>query len=571
MTLDNSEATAPAQPAGWKAWSTGILLDEASSVAAVRAPGALCLTPVSGRFWQQLAVLEDGMVTWATLFTVLFFAVFAQMIVNVSTAVHEKIETQNAADATAVSGAVWMARSMNAVTAANHMMGELTALYTLHHAIGGEHLDEKPNTPNNTGLAVAANVGLDVAYNAVANTLKTIPVFKRHYDVVKKNPAASQDSTLYDAKLVLKGELVLAYGTHLFGAGLEKFPPTAALGIGIQAGALALQIKIWQEYKVLDALERVAVILRPIKRTLIPILLKAVWGYENSMLVSGPLAAHSAARKIATRHGMIGELTGEASSASFVTLPIEKEKTSGVSRSQLMRATYPWVYQWRKPLLTTLTLLCTLSQASSFYVKYTDKYVYEICEDFLKDKGYRLYVMKGLNLPDVDKSQETWATADGSAEAEQLFCYMGFVRKQKPPTVYSPAIFRQWNPHGAVAFSQSMIYNANKQQSPAPADGSVQPTAGWDTLNWTPGSYVVEYKGPKGAWESYFGSFSDIGDSFTGGKSPAVQLNWQAKLTPVTRRKLTFTMPVIRDSQIRKVMLQRASPILPATSRFLTH
>ena len=46
---------------------------------------------------------EDGMIALVTLFVILFFLVLAGLVANAGNTVNRKIETQNAADASAVS------------------------------------------------------------------------------------------------------------------------------------------------------------------------------------------------------------------------------------------------------------------------------------------------------------------------------------------------------------------------------------------------------------------------------------------------------------------------------------
>src|SRR5262249_33573619 len=84
---------------------------------------------------------EGGMISLASLFALLGFVLMFSLLSNVAHTVNQKIETQTAADAVTYSASVEMARGMNAVTAANHMIGELMALVVLHHALGGDELD----------------------------------------------------------------------------------------------------------------------------------------------------------------------------------------------------------------------------------------------------------------------------------------------------------------------------------------------------------------------------------------------------------------------------------------------
>ena len=90
---------------------------------------------------QLLLKSESGMMTWGTIFAVMVLMIMFSLVFNSVKTVNRKVETQNTADAVAYSSATWIARGMNALTATNHIIGELNALYSLHHALGGKYLD----------------------------------------------------------------------------------------------------------------------------------------------------------------------------------------------------------------------------------------------------------------------------------------------------------------------------------------------------------------------------------------------------------------------------------------------
>src|SRR5262249_20721176 len=84
---------------------------------------------------------EEGSVTLVSLVVAFTLLLILALLVNSGYAVTRKIETQNAADASATAASVELARGMNAITATNHLIGELEALVVLHHSFGGFHLD----------------------------------------------------------------------------------------------------------------------------------------------------------------------------------------------------------------------------------------------------------------------------------------------------------------------------------------------------------------------------------------------------------------------------------------------
>src|SRR3990172_96198 len=85
---------------------------------------------------------RHGKLTLVTLVAILGMAVIIGFLGNAGYVTTEKMNTQNAADAAAFSSAQWMARGMNAVTATNHLLGEVTALVVVLEALGGPEADQ---------------------------------------------------------------------------------------------------------------------------------------------------------------------------------------------------------------------------------------------------------------------------------------------------------------------------------------------------------------------------------------------------------------------------------------------
>ena len=78
-----------------------------------------------------------GKFTLVMLIAILGMMVIIGFVGNAGYIVTEKMNTQNAADAVAFSSAQWMARGMNAATATNHLLGEVTALTVVIEGLGG--------------------------------------------------------------------------------------------------------------------------------------------------------------------------------------------------------------------------------------------------------------------------------------------------------------------------------------------------------------------------------------------------------------------------------------------------
>lgn len=566
------------------------------------------------------AASEGGLVSWATLIAVAFFAVLASLVANVGIVVNEKIETQNAADAVAYSTAVWSARSMNAITASNHLIGELSALTILHHAIGGKVLDDggtRKTTFQNTVLAIAY-------YSALLN-VSVIATPSQPYEVVKKNPRG--EATVLDAKVQLKWVLTSAYGMKSVGAALTKTIIFAKAGIAIEKAAVALAKEVQREYQFLNFVEDTALRLREVKRSIVKAM-GLLHGYNKTIVHGSRLLALNVAADVGNRNHCVGAVGyASLSNLSLSLLPVEEEPRSGLGneqaerRSQLLRASYPWVVYWRAPIRLALFIGAPLSSASFYYEKWTNHYALERCRHYRSNEGLRLYVIKGLNPPQTDKTAEAWNQPDQENLVDDLFGVLGAARSKTPPLIVAPPFYQQANPDGVVCLSQAMIYNANPQsrrQSRTSGNlrpGTMQLRAGWDTLAWSdPGRNAPEwrlresqipildeglfdivdvgalmrrvrrylrrnplnvfrfkpdnfFKFDPGAFkDNLFGAFEDPLDGPA--DRPTIRLNWQAKLTPVTPHQLLNSGPLLSDPAIRKTVLQ-LDPV--STPYLMTH
>src|SRR4051812_35592379 len=82
-----------------------------------------------------------GAIAYVMLLSLVFFMALFLLLMDIGRTTVEKIEMQNAADASAYSAALQLARGMNAITATNHHIGEMMSLVVLHKAIAGENAD----------------------------------------------------------------------------------------------------------------------------------------------------------------------------------------------------------------------------------------------------------------------------------------------------------------------------------------------------------------------------------------------------------------------------------------------
>lgn len=523
---------------------------------------------------------DSGTVALSLPIGIVFFIVVGGFIFNAGRTIGGKIETQNAADSSAYSTSVVLARGMNAITASNHLIGELNAIYVIHHSFGGKWLDEKYSQANNTIEMQIGNIELESLYAFARSSLQTpIPLLTTAYDQVKKNPSADVNSTLYEARLRLKELLAIAYGIH--GAGYILYeigqvtpffgPAMMAAGTLMQLGGLAGEAAALKECLVLIAIEKLCGTLRPFKKQLPTAISGIHHAYQLPAVEAIPTLAVNSGNAMVKRHGMIPipeNLLVTGLAQLLPDFPVENEKTTDETRSQMLRAAYPWIAYWRHNITSVLRkplhlFGAPLSRAAKSFDHWSDTYSLQASEwlrtdktmknaltivnfeapeqsgNGAKGKNIKLYVVKGLNQTtgSFSKSQEAWNDWDdrsaSSTEIEKLFCHIGFVRSEQPK-ISVKSIFRQENPQGIVCYAQSMIYNSNPQQRPAASGGggASQPQVGWDTLGWT--GNAIEFPGKMSG-------------------RPQIKLNWQAKLTPVTPEKLLKKAHILLvDKHIRE-------------------
>ncbi len=569
---------------------------------------------------------EQGLITWGTLFSLLLLMILVSLVSNVAIVVNQKMETQNSADSIAYSSSVWVARGMNSLCATNHVIGEMNALYSIHHALGGKWLDvHHQNRDRNSGdwefwifpppfdfggiYYQLVSIGLDIAYwildlamDFTEGLSKTPPFIddgpepdEDHYDRVKEHPIADIKSAIFEGKELLKFQMMMAYIGHLAGAATYfegwllfyepiSLPPGSAQADGIaqmKAGAAAartaknIEDGIHRQYELLDRVESVAIQLAPAKLA-IPGIIRAVNLYQHANNKFGAgvgMRVYSTVTKIAERTSSRGIALSESPTATsggildianvmqvWPTMPIEPENTANEDRNQMIRATYPWVRKWRYNINLAFSVGAPTSRASDGFIKWSNKYAHQSSQWLRtntdtnfdaeltvinrrdsstgeKGMGIQLYVVKELNNS-AGKGDEVWNKPGlaGTHKADALFCCMGYA-KTKRPAVMSSRFFRQENPHGIMCYSQAMIYNANTQQASS-TSGEFQPVVGWDTLAWVQDQQrVKEWEDPD-FWERLFDFSNLVPDD-----EPQIRLNWQAKLTPVTVRKMICTAP----------------------------
>ena len=230
---------------------------------------------------------RSGKIALISVFTLLLFAILIIYVANVGRAVSEKIELQNAADATAYSTAIWEARSLNAITTTNHLMGELTAVTVILDSFGGTMLGENSSYESDESKRVYQNLD-DYSEAFIKESYTAGPTYSSKFlnpldetvvsFIVGDDGLMTKDqgvheagAAIYDAKLALQtwASYLMAVKDKAnvgmeIAAVLEKFPPVAWLGAIIEAASVGIHLymtkelveKMGKEWLILDATEK---------------------------------------------------------------------------------------------------------------------------------------------------------------------------------------------------------------------------------------------------------------------------------------------------------------------------
>jgi len=503
----------------------------------------------------------------------MLLAMLIAFMLNSGALVANRAEQQNTADSVGLSGGHWMARGMNTITASNHIIGEVTGIVIVHHALGGDLLDngktaESSASPYSNKIEAGSelvniNEELEKAYDFAdgigANVTESI------YQQVRESSGVKAEAAILDAKVTLKEHLTTCYRVWFAAELLKKVKITYPAGVALATAMAALEKWIGAEYTILNATTRIAKGLSPVKQALRDQLLPMIQQFEDDVVVFIPELAKETASRIALENGAKAglmfplelqmplvhdplteaktmpepdypavEVAGkEAGCKSCPSVPANSPRDQIVKLTQLARASFPWVVYHREPVLKALSVV-PLSKAAHFYKDHSDGYSKKVCDQLQttttskRSLKIQPYVLADHFAP--DKGFE--AFTDNPEVADEYFAFFGMAHFTKPTIVGHP-IFRQQHANGQVGLAQVLLYNANAQVQPEykidlnckRIRPNRQANVGWDTLNWKPGIRPSELTAK---WDS-------------GGAPavifPEVQANWQCKLVPVGKTR----------------------------------
>jgi len=224
-----------------------------------------------------------GKIAILALIVILLVVVLIGMLGNAGHTVHQKLETQHAADAVAFSSAMWMSRGLNTITTSNHLMGEAMAMGVVHDALGGVEL-RLELTINTTENRILDRVIQALVKTAPAGTIPSayfpqpIPTIDgRILQAVARrtSPATAEELTafgmLYDSRMTLKRKLAgwLAAKSVANLSALVVIPvlyeAAAMAAWGVHIAGTSQIVLIGKEWLFLEAIEVYASAAAPIQ------------------------------------------------------------------------------------------------------------------------------------------------------------------------------------------------------------------------------------------------------------------------------------------------------------------
>jgi len=436
---------------------------------------------------------ERGSIAVGHVFWVMIATCVMALFFNLGYSTKKRSDAQHPATSISHSVGVWKARGMNVVASHQHLQGELAAMVIIHHAIGGDQLDE-----HRLGDTRRQDRALDVAYAAAVS----VGAFTPYYSRVRQPVYAG--ATLLKAHRVNKLSLAAIYAAK-----------AAIRALGGDPSVLdPLEYQIGREWEALRRLYQQARGMVELKQSIMRTILPAANRQLDRIVDSIPRLASRTASEIAKKYNVHVHIPPED-----LALPIEVDPYTNldgppsgytpprdcdcpteeadnpryqmVKTSQLARATFPWVNYHRAAMISRLLVRAPLSLAGKFYYDEAAGLSRDILDRLQKEHQVRLYVMPGKVAP--DKGWEHWTFAQHSNLADNHLTSVILTGQKLDDPMGSPFLFKKPEMEHWVRWDAVMLKNDNPQHRPSQRIDllgckrivpSRQAEVGYDTLAW---------------------------------------------------------------------------------------
>ena len=291
----------------------------------------------------RLHALEDGKISLSALFVALAFFVTIGFVGNAEMAVFRKLETQNAADSMALASSTWRARGMNAITANNHLMGEISAIITVIEGLGGPELDGSDEQ-----VPISADLNDSISNEPIPSQapLQTvvvvlIPLDQQYVNLLIEiftEDGGNHDAgaTIFDGQMTMKALVYYGLNAKIASNGVYKAWILLSFGTGTAAAevfnisthllldtALLVVVKDWYLTK---GVEVAASVLQPAREKVFPLVLRG-------LSLHGDTLADRVKLRQATE-GSLKELASRFQVAEFETFPLMKDFSLPIEKEE---------------------------------------------------------------------------------------------------------------------------------------------------------------------------------------------------------------------------------------------
>lgn len=543
---------------------------------------------------RQLYQSEEGLFTLLQCLVAGMFAGLCLLLLHVGTAVDDKMQAQNVVDSAARSASVCIARCLNAISTINHVAGEMTGMMAAREAVAGG--PGVPRSKKHVGDANRAKIRIDLAHVNLLYRISNPPPHVSKYEMPAYVAAAARALPFAYSKVgreIEDGATVLVAKTRLMEELTDvynkKHEALSTKNYGAIEPLNQREQKILDEWEILQRLANRAASLLPqceiLTNQVLPDLQRTAFDAKQLAERDAREAADRAAQQIdggrieflkakaplipdplATAHDLspIPEAewygpnlpTANYDRPSNVDL-VDVDRKQIVKITQLARASYPWAIYHGEPVRKFIARNCPISQPADTYGEQLTVATIRQCDDLQKKGAFVPYVLENATLP--DKGYEKWTDDPADADSHfAVFCVLTY----GPNPLPQPEGMKVANGDDRrCAYAQAIVYNANPQQrNPKRIDLTSkrivpdrQPAVGWDTLQWDTSKATPFETTMKGTFEPLR---RDL---------PLVNINWQAKLTPVSASVMAAHPGVIKNA------VGDAWPLTPVSPALLTH
>lgn len=374
---------------------------------------------------------DDGSLTLLQCITAAFLAVLCLTVLYASTALVDKLDAQNSADAAARGAAVWLARGLNVASSVNHAAGEVVGIIAVQEAV-----------------------------------METVRIATEAIDTELVEIAAQQTRL----------------ETH------NRQAPMASKSDDDQQTALAA------ERRFLDELGVRAVALDDARNHLLKFVLPKLQAAGDAAVVNAARHARRAADDAAqVAGGRVAYLRARVPAHRWGGPDWPAEVTGEAARtmahSQLVRVGYPWALYHGEAVRRVLVERATRSEAAQIFDEQLRVSALKIARHVVDLQHFTPYLIVGATLP--EQGYEAWT--DSPRQVDRHFGVLCVV-SYGPLVLPRPSGMQLADREGErYAYAQALVYKANPQAPPittltsgASGEDWRQPLVAWDTLQWDP-------------------------------------------------------------------------------------